>query len=67
MPTYEYLCKNCKHELETVQSIKDDPIKTCPNCEKDCLERLVSGGTSFSLKGGGWYKDLYSTPNPSKN
>ena len=32
MPTYVYRCKNKGHTFEVVQSIKDDPLKTCPKC-----------------------------------
>jgi putative FmdB family regulatory protein len=61
MPTYEYRCTSCDHQLEAFQSIKDAPLKLCPACSKESLERLISGG-NFILKGGGWYKDLYSSP-----
>lgn len=61
MPTYEYRCNACAHEFETEQRIKDAPLKDCPQCKAPELERLISA-TSFSLKGGGWYSDLYSTP-----
>ena len=60
MPTYEYLCNGCGHEFERVQRITDDKVKTCPNCKKRRVERLISQ-TSFVLKGGGWYNDLYSS------
>jgi len=39
----------------------EDPLTTCPRCETDALERLVSR-TSFALKGGGWYADGYGPP-----
>jgi putative FmdB family regulatory protein len=45
--------------MEAFQSIKDAPLKDCPQCKKAELERLISGA-AFQLKGGGWYKDLYS-------
>ncbi len=45
MPTYEYMCENCKHEWEEVHSMKLDPIKRCPECKKDCAKRLISGGS----------------------
>lgn len=64
MPTYEYRCQDCAHELEAFQSIKDAPLRDCPACGKPRLERLISA-TSFHLKGGGWYKDLYSSPKPT--
>lgn len=64
MPTYEYRCQECAHELEAFQSIKDAPLADCPACGKPRLERLISA-TSFQLKGGGWYKDLYSSSKPT--
>lgn len=67
MPTYEYACKCCNHYMETVQSIKDEPLKLCPACKTETLERLISGGSGFSLKGGGWYKDLYSSQKPQSS
>ena len=65
MPTYEYRCQSCQHELEAFQSIKDAPLTDCPACQERKLERLISA-TSFQLKGGGWYKDLYSSSNSVK-
>jgi len=47
--------------MEKVQSIKDDPLSECPNCKASSLKRLISAGGGFTLKGGGWYKDLYSS------
>ncbi len=61
MPTYEYRCNDCGHELEAFQKITEPPLKLCPQCNKEALERLISGG-NFVLKGGGWYKDLYGSP-----
>lgn len=64
MPTYEYRCQFCSHELEAFQSIKDAPLSECPGCHEPRLERLISS-TSFQLRGGGWYKDLYSSSKKS--
>jgi putative FmdB family regulatory protein len=66
MPTYEYRCQACSHEMEAFQSIKDAPLKECPACHAEKLERLISA-TSFQLKGGGWYKDLYSSSKPTSS
>ncbi len=66
MPTYEYLCKKCGHEFEREQRITANPIKTCPECKARKVERLISR-TSFVLKGGGWYSDLYSSPGAKKD
>lgn len=59
MPTYDYKCESCEAELELMQSIKQEPTKTCPTCGKETLKRLITGGT-FVLKGDGWARDLYS-------
>lgn len=59
MPTYEYLCKACSHEWEEDQKMSDEPIRTCPKCEKDEAQRLI-GKPSFILKGSGWGADGYS-------
>ena len=61
MPIYEYACKN-GHLTEVFQKLSDKPPKACPRCGAK-LERVLSR-TSFQLKGGGWYKDLYSSVKP---
>ena len=63
--TYEYACEACGHQWEAEQSIKDAPLKSCVACGKEKAKRLVSGGTGFLLKGGGWYADLYSSSSKS--
>jgi putative FmdB family regulatory protein len=60
MPVYEYACEKCGHEFEVSQRITDEPIKTCPVCRARKVKRLISQ-TSFVLKGGGWYSDLYAS------
>jgi putative FmdB family regulatory protein len=61
MPIYEYRCAACGHTLETMQKVSDPAPELCPACNaKGPLERLVSR-TSFQLKGGGWYSDLYGS------
>ena len=60
MPIYEYACGKCGHEFEAEQRITDAPIKSCPACRSRKVKKLISQ-TSFVLKGGGWYSDLYSS------
>ncbi|CAN0557350.1 unnamed protein product [Ectocarpus sp. 12 AP-2014] len=60
MPIYEYECKACGHRLEKLQKISADPIKDCPACQSDGLERLVSAA-GFRLAGGGWYETDFKT------
>ena len=60
MPVYEYECTECKTTYEVDQKISDPPLteckrKGCPGCVK----RLISGSTSFTLKGAGWARDGY--------
>ena len=66
MPIYEYRCKKCGQVFEYMQRMSDPPKRTCEACGGRSLERLISQ-TSFTLKGGGWYKDLYSSPKPASS
>ena len=64
MPVYEYLCKGCGHEFEREQRISETQIKKCPSRGALKARRQISR-TSFVLKGGGWYSDLYGTAKPA--
>ncbi|HTL52134.1 MAG TPA: FmdB family zinc ribbon protein [Planctomycetota bacterium] len=57
MPTYEYACEACGHTFEQVQPMTAKPLKKCPACGKLMLERLVSGGSGFILKGAGFWRN----------
>src|SRR6478609_4212793 len=63
MPVYEYKCNACGREFEVQQRMSDPELTDCEVCGKPALERLISR-TAFTLKGGGWYKDLYSSTKP---
>src|SRR5215217_5081812 len=62
MPVYEYQCKACGRDFEYQQRMSDPDKTTCEACG-GALDRLISR-TAFSLKGSGWYKDLYASPKP---
>ena len=62
MPLYAYTCRSCRKTHEVIQKFSEPPLKKCPACGGR-LEKEISR-TSFRLKGGGWYKDLYGTPRP---
>lgn len=64
MPTYAYRCGKCEHEYEIFYTSipaaeREEPTETCPKCDAPEKERLVTGGSGFILKGGGWAKDRY--------
>ena len=60
MPTYQYRCAACKHELEAVQSFSDDPLTVCPECQGEL--RKVFSAVGIVFKGSGFY----ATDNRSK-
>ena len=60
MPIYEYRCQDCQQTFEEWQKDFTDRQVPCPVCGAKS-ERIMSS-TSFVLKGGGWYTDLYSKP-----
>lgn len=55
MPTYEYRCGRCGHQFEEFQSIKANPLKTCPECKTENLKRLLGAGAGLIFKGSGFY------------
>lgn len=54
MPTYQYACTACGHQLEAVQSFADEPLTECPACEGRLRKRFNSVGIVF--KGSGFYR-----------
>ncbi len=66
MPTYEYICRGCKHEFEEFQSIKADPIAVCPKCRKKKVERKIGMGGAVIFKGGGFYETDYRSESYTK-
>jgi len=55
MPTYDYKCAACGHKFERFQSIKAAPIKKCPECGKNKVNRLIGAGAGLIFKGSGFY------------
>lgn len=54
--TYEYECKEkgCRATFAIQQSIKEDPLTKCLSCGGK-MSRVVTGGSGFLLKTGGFY------------
>ncbi|NOS84688.1 MAG: zinc ribbon domain-containing protein [Ignavibacteria bacterium] len=59
MPFYEYQCSNCGHTLEELQKMSDEPLKKCPNCGKNTLQKLIGTGGGLIFKGSGFYLTDY--------
>ena len=62
MPIYEYACKHCKHTLDALQKMSDDPLVDCPECGEPALKKLLSA-PRFRLKGAGWYETDFKKDN----
>jgi putative FmdB family regulatory protein len=54
VPTYQYACTACGHELEAVQSFSDEPLTECPECQGRLRKLFGSVGVVF--KGSGFYR-----------
>ena len=59
MPTYDYVCDACEHQFELFQSMKDRPVRKCPECGKLKARRLIGAGAGFIFKGSGFYETDY--------
>lgn len=56
MPTYDYACQSCGHDLEVFQRMSDDPLEMCPSCNTPSLKRKIGLGAGIIFKGGGFYE-----------
>jgi putative FmdB family regulatory protein len=54
MPVYTYRCENCGVQFERHQSFNDLPLKSCPECRKKTLRKVI-GPTRIIFKGSGFY------------
>ena len=46
--------------------MSDDPLTECPECNKDSLRRVISGGTGLIFKGSGYYLTDYKNKDSKK-
>jgi putative FmdB family regulatory protein len=53
MPTYEYVCRDCGHRFEIVQSMLDEPLSMCPECGGNL--RKVFTPPAITFRGSGFY------------
>jgi putative FmdB family regulatory protein len=54
MPVYTYRCDSCGVQFERHQSFQDAPLKTCPECRKKSLKKVITP-TRIIFKGSGFY------------
>ena len=54
MPVYTYRCDSCGTQFERHQSFHDAPLKTCPECRKKSLKKVITP-TKVIFKGSGFY------------
>jgi putative FmdB family regulatory protein len=55
VPTYQYACTGCEHELEAVQKFSDDALTECPECAGRL--RKVYSAVGVVFKGPGFYRN----------
>lgn len=60
MPIYEYACRSCEHQFETIQKASEAALTDCPACGAPTLKKLLSAPV-FRLKGTGWYETDFKT------
>ena len=60
MPIYEYACRSCEHQFETIQKASEPVLTDCPECGAATLRKLLSAPV-FRLKGSGWYETDFKT------
>lgn len=61
MPIYTYRCDNCGVQFEKHQSFTDNPLKTCPECKKKALRKVITP-TKIIFKGSGFYATDHKSP-----
>lgn len=51
MPTYDYKCESCPHEIKDIfQSFSENALKKCPSCGQESLYRVIYGGIATFVK-----------------
>jgi putative FmdB family regulatory protein len=63
VPTYQYACTACGHQLEAVQKFSDEALTECPDCAGRLRKLFSSVGVVF--KGSGFYRTDSRAKEPS--
>ena len=65
MPIYAYRCASCGAEKDVLQKFSDAPLTTCPACDAESFQRVLTA-PAFQLKGSGWYVTDFRDGNKAK-
>jgi len=66
MPVYTYRCDSCGVQFERHQSFTDMPLKTCPECRKKSLRKVITP-SKVIFKGSGFYATDNRSPSGSES
>ena len=66
MPVYTYRCESCGVQFERHQSFHDAPLRTCPECRKKSLKKVITP-TRVIFKGSGFYATDHKSPSGDKS
>ncbi len=66
MPVYTYRCESCGVQFERSQSFHDAPLKTCPECRKKSLKKVITPSRVI-FKGSGFYATDNKSPSGDKS
>ncbi|HKI54079.1 MAG TPA: zinc ribbon domain-containing protein [Anaerolineales bacterium] len=66
MPVYTYRCDACGVQFEKHQSFHDNPLKTCPECRKKKLRKVITP-SKIIFKGSGFYATDHKSPSGAKS
>jgi putative FmdB family regulatory protein len=61
MPVYTYRCDSCGVVFERHQFFHDEPLKTCPECRKKTVKRIITP-SKIIFKGSGFYATDHRSP-----
>jgi putative FmdB family regulatory protein len=54
MPIYTYRCENCGVQFDRHRKFEDQPLRRCPECNKNALRKVIAP-VGIVFKGSGFY------------
>jgi putative FmdB family regulatory protein len=66
MPIYTYRCETCGVQFDRRQSFTDQPLTTCPECNKKSLRKVIAP-VGIVFKGSGWYATDHKSPSGTRS